>query len=74
MTINCIKSHYRSSTTKLALLLYKNDKELFKKIYDEDYEKFKEVFEDTLKYVPIIRSTPKITHIKKQIMFLMLNF
>ena len=65
MTINCIKSHYRSSTAKLALLLYKNDKELFKKIYDEDYEKFKEVFEDTLKYVPIIRSTPEITHIKK---------
>ena len=65
MTINCIKSYYRTYTTKLALMLYENDKELFKKIYDEDYEKFKEVFEDTLKYVPIIRSTPEITHIKK---------
>ena len=52
-TIHCIKSYYRSYTAKLALLLYKNDKELFKRIYGEDYEKFKEVFEDTLKYVPI---------------------
>ena len=64
-TIHCIKSHYRSYTAKLALLLYKNDKELFKRIYGEDYEKFKEVFENTLKYVPIIHSTPEITHIRK---------
>ena len=40
-TIHCIKSHYRSYTAKLALLLYKNDKELFKRIYVEHYEKFK---------------------------------
>ena len=65
MTINCIKSHYRSSTAKLALMLYESDKELFKRIYGEDYEKFKEVFEDTLKYIPIIHSTPEITHIRK---------
>ena len=65
MTINCIKSYYRTYATKLALMLYKNDQELFERIYDEDYEYFKEVFEDTLKYVPIIRSTPEITHIKK---------
>ena len=64
-TIHCIKSYYRSYTAKLALLLYKNDKELFKRIYGEDYEKFKEVFEDTLKYIPIIHSTPEITHIRK---------
>ena len=65
MTINCIKSHYRSSTAKLALMLYESDKELFSRIYGEDYEKFKEVFEDTLKYIPIIHSTPEITHIRK---------
>ena len=47
-TIYCIKSYYRSYTAKLALMLYKNDKELFKRIYGEDYEKFKEVFEDTI--------------------------
>ena len=64
-TIYCIKSYYRSYTAKLALLLYKNDKELFSRIYGEDYEKFKEVFENTLKYVPIIHSTPEITHIRK---------
>lgn len=46
-------------------MLYKNDKELFSRIYGEDYEKFKEVFENTLKYVPIIHSTPEITHIRK---------
>ena len=63
--IHCTRSHYRNSTVKLALMLYKNDQELFERIYDEDYEYFKEVFEDTLKYVPIIRSTPEITHIKK---------
>ena len=49
----CSRSHYRSYTAKLALMLYKNDKELFSRIYGEDYEHFKEVFEDTLKYVPI---------------------
>ena len=63
--IHCTRSYYRSYTAKLALMLYKNDQELFERIYDEDYEYFKEVFEDTLKYVPIIRSTPEITHIKK---------
>ena len=63
-TIHCIKSHYRSSTAKLALLLYKNDKELFKRIYGEDYEKFKEVFEDTLKYVPILYSEVELDGIK----------
>ena len=64
-TINCIKSHYRSSTAKLALILFENDEELFKRIYGEDYERFKEVFEDTLRYIPIIHSTPEITHIRK---------
>ena len=63
-TIHCIKSHYRSYTAKLALLLYKNDKELFKRIYGEDYEKFKEVFEDTLKYVPILYSEVELDDIK----------
>ena len=65
MTINCIKSHYRSSTAKLALMLYENDKELFKRIYGEDYEHFKEVFEDTLKYVPILYSEVELNGIKK---------
>ena len=64
MTINCIKSHYRSSTAKLALMLYENDKELFKRIYGEDYEHFKEVFEDTLKYVPILYSEVELNGIK----------
>ena len=63
-TIHCIKSYYRSYTAKLALLLYKNDKELFKRIYGEDYEKFKEVFEDTLKYVPILYSEVELNGIK----------
>ena len=63
-TIHCIKSYYRSYTAKLALLLYKNDKELFKRIYGEDYEKFKEVFEDTLKYVPILYSEVELDGIK----------
>ena len=63
-TIHCIKSHYRSYTAKLALLLYKNDKELFKRIYGEDYEKFKEAFEDTLKYVPILYSEVELNGIK----------
>ena len=63
-TIHCIKSYYRSYTAKLALLLYKNDKELFKRIYGEDYEKFKEVFEDTLKYVPILYSEVELDDIK----------
>ena len=63
-TIHCIKSYYRSYTAKLALMLYKNDKELFKRIYGEDYEKFKEVFEDTLKYVPILYSEVELNGIK----------
>ena len=46
--IHCSRSYYRSYTAKLALMLYKNDKELFSRIYGEDYEKFKEVFEDTI--------------------------
>ena len=65
MTINCIKSHYRSSTAKLALMLYEDDKDLFKRIYGEDYEKFKDVFEDTLKYVPILYSEVELNGIKK---------
>ena len=65
MTINCIKSYYRTYTTKLALMLYKNDQELFERIYDEDYEYFKEVFEDTLKYVPILHSEAGLSGIKK---------
>ena len=52
-SIHCTRSYYRSYTAKLALMLYKNDQELFERIYGEDYEKFKEVLEDTLKYVPI---------------------
>ena len=64
-SIGCISEKYRDFTTKLALMLYESDKELFKRIYGEDYEKFKEVFENTLKYVPIIHSTPEITHIRK---------
>ena len=63
-TIYCIKSYYRSYTAKLALMLYKNDKELFKRIYVEDYEKFKEVFKDTLKYVPILYSEVELNGIK----------
>ena len=63
-TIYCIKSYYRSYTAKLALMLYKNDKELFKTIYGEDYEKFKEVFKDTLKYVPILYSEVELDGIK----------
>ncbi len=62
--IHCSRSHYRSYTAKLALLLYKNDKELFSRIYGEDYEKFKEVFEDTLKYVPILYSEVELNGIK----------
>ena len=52
-SIYCVKNFYREYTAKLSLMLYKNDKELFKRIYGKDYEKFKEVFEYTLKYVPI---------------------
>ena len=52
-SICCIKNFYREYTAKLALMLYKNDQELFERIYGEEYEKFKEVLEDTLKYVPI---------------------
>ena len=47
-SIGCISEKYRDFTAKLALVLYKHDKELFKRIYGEDYEKFKEVFEDTI--------------------------
>ena len=64
-SIHCTRSYYRNSTAKLALLLYKNDKELFKRIYGEDYEKFKEVFEDTLKYVPILYSFMDLKDVKK---------
>jgi len=63
--IHCARSHYRNSTAKLALMLYKNDKKLFERIYDEDYEYFKEVFEDTLKYVPILYSEVELNGIKK---------
>ena len=63
--IHCTRSHYRNSTVKLALMLYKNDKKLFERIYDEDYEYFKEVFEDTLKYVPILHSEVGLNDIKK---------
>ena len=52
-SIYCVKNFYREYTAKLSLMLYKNDKELFKRIYGKDYEKFKDVFEDTLKDVPI---------------------
>ena len=64
-SIHCTRSHYRNSTVKLALMLYKNDQELFERIYDEDYEYFKEVFEDTLKYVPILHSEVGLSGIKK---------
>ena len=63
--IHCTRSHYRNSTVKLALMLYKNDQELFERIYDEDYEYFKEVFEDTLKYVPILHSEVGLSGIEK---------
>ena len=63
--IHCSRSYYRSYTAKLALMLYKNDKKLFERIYDEDYEYFKEVFEDTLKYVPILYSFRDLKDIKK---------
>ena len=62
--IHCSRSYYRSYTAKLALMLYENDKEIFKRIYGEDYEKFKEVFEDTLKYVPILYSEVELNGIK----------
>ena len=62
--IHCSRSYYRSYTAKLALMLYENDKELFKRIYGEDYEHFKEVFEDTLKYVPILYSEVELNGIK----------
>ena len=62
--IHCSRSYYRSYTAKLALMLHKNDKELFKRIYGEDYEHFKEVFEDTLKYVPILYSEVELNGIK----------
>ena len=63
--IHCTRSHYRNSTVKLALMLYKNDKKLFERIYGEDYEYFKEVFEDTLKYVRILHSEVGLNDIKK---------
>ena len=63
--IHCTRSHYRNSTVKLALMLYKNDQELFERIYDEDYEYFKEVFEYTLKFVPIMYSEVELNGIKK---------
>ena len=63
--IHCTRSYYRSYTAKLALMLYKNDKKLFERIYGEDYEYFKEVFEDTLKYVPILYSEVELNGIKK---------
>ena len=63
--IHCSRSYYRSYTAKLALMLYKNDKKLFERIYDEDYGYFKEVFEDTLKYVPILYSEVELNDIKK---------
>ena len=63
--IHCTRSYYRSYTAKLALMLYKNDQELFERIYDEDYEYFKEVFEDTLKYVPILHSEVGLNGIEK---------
>ena len=47
-SIYCVKNFYREYTAKLSLMLYKNDKELFSRIYGEDYKKFKEVFEDTI--------------------------
>jgi len=56
-SIHCTRSHYRNSTAKLALMLYKNDKKLFERIYDEDYEYFK--------YVPILYSFRDLKDIKK---------
>ena len=50
-SVFCILSYYQHYTAKLALMLYKNDQELFERIYDEDYEKFKEAFEDTINSV-----------------------
>ena len=47
-SIGCISEKYRDFTVTLALMLYENDKELFRRIYGEDHEKFKEVFEDTI--------------------------
>ena len=47
-SIGCISEKYRDFAAKLTLMLYKDDKELFSRIYGEDYEKFKEVFEDTI--------------------------
>ncbi|QKF91472.1 hypothetical protein [Campylobacter sp. CCUG 57310] len=47
--IDCISSFYLEYICKLALMVYNNDKELFKRIYTKDYEKFKEAFEDTIK-------------------------
>ncbi|QKF60531.1 hypothetical protein [Campylobacter curvus] len=47
-TVGCIAGFYQQYSSKLALMLYDNDKELFKKIFGDDYEKFKEAFEDTL--------------------------
>ena len=64
-SVFCILSYYQHYTAKLALMLYKNDQELFERIYDEDYEYFKEVFEDTLKYVPILHSEVGLSGIKK---------
>ena len=31
--IHCTRSHYRNSTVKLALMLYKNDKKLFERLW-----------------------------------------
>ena len=64
-SIHCTRSYYRNSTAKLALMLYEDDKDLFKRIYGEDYEKFKEVFEDTLKYVPILYSFRDLKDVKE---------
>ena len=47
-SIGCISEKYRDFTAKLSLMLYDDDKGLFKRIYGEDYEKFKEEFEDTI--------------------------
>jgi len=65
--IHCSRSYYRSYTAKLALMLYKNDKKLFERIYDEDYGYFKEVFEDTLKYVPILYSEVELNDKTKMV-------
>ena len=63
-SIGCISEKYRDFAAKLTLMLYKDDKELFSRIYGEDYEKFKEAFEDTLKYVPILYSEVELNGIK----------